>query len=229
MARQLRNSPLSLEQLECRLTPATTAFFAFGVLTVVGDGTANDIVVKSENGNLQVTDNGAPVAIRSFQGTPTLAKTLAVVIAGQGGDDKLTVDASMGNVAAVLYGGAGNDVLTANHNGNSVLVGEDGDDVLNGGGGHDLLLGGAGNDVLNGGGNSDLLLGGLGDDTLDGGTGNDVLDGGQGGDFLYTEKPGRSSSRPRSSRMRPTAAPATTTRPPLRRPQHRDERDLADG
>jgi len=65
--------------------------------------------------------------------------------------------------------------------------------------------------------------------SISGGTGNDVLDGGQGGDFLYTEKPGRSSSRPRSSRMRPTAAPATTTRPPLRRPQHRDERDLADG
>src|SRR5262245_53945664 len=131
----LRHSPLSFDQLEDRLTPATTAFFAFGVLAVTGDGAANNITVSANaDGTLKVTDNGENVAIRSFGGTPTLARTALVTIAGQGGNDTLTADASLGAVSAVLSGG-------------------DGDDTLNGGGGKDVLLGGAGNDSLNGGAN----------------------------------------------------------------------------
>src|SRR5262245_18529460 len=152
MARHLRNSPLSLEQLECRLTPATTAYFAFGILTVVGDGTANDIVVKSDGGNLEVTDHGTNVTIRTlFGSTATLANTRAVVVAAQGGDDTVTADASLGTIPVALSGGAGNDILNANLAGYSVLSGDDGNDTLNGGGGNDLLLGGAGDDNLNGG------------------------------------------------------------------------------
>lgn len=49
----LRHSPVSFEQLEDRLTPATTAVFAFGVLSVYGDAGNNDIVVQSTNGNLE--------------------------------------------------------------------------------------------------------------------------------------------------------------------------------
>jgi Ca2+-binding RTX toxin-like protein len=165
----LRYAPLSFEQLEDRLTPATTATFFFGVLAVTGDAAANNIVVSANSdGTLRVTDNGAAVAIRSFGGTPTLARTAAVSIAGLGGDDTLTADASLGDVSAVLSGGAGND-------------------SLNGGGGRDVLLGGAGNDSLNGGGNRDLLYGGLGDDKLDGGEldgSADVLIGGPGADVF---------------------------------------------
>lgn len=184
MTEQLRLSRPAVERLEDRLTPATTAYFAFGVLTVVGDGAANDIVVAAVDGNLRVTDGGAAVAIRSF-GSPTLARTAAVVVLGQGGDDALTIDASMGNVAAVLSGGAGNDELVAEHAGNSWLSGDAGNDTLTGGGGNDVLFGGAGNDALDGGGGADLVAGGLGDDTLDGGGADgarDVLVGGPGAD-----------------------------------------------
>jgi len=170
--RHARSARLSLEQLECRLTPATTATFAFGVLTVVGDATDNDVVVKSVNGNVQVTDHGNTVAIQSLRGTPstpTLAQTHLVVIAGQAGNDKLTVDASMGTVPAILLGGDGNDTLTAKHAGSSILYGGAGDDVLTGGSGADLLLGGPGNDRLDGGGadgKRDILVGGPGADTF---------------------------------------------------------------
>src|SRR5262245_33126657 len=141
MSLSLRCSPLSPEQFEDRLTPATTAVFAFGVLAVYGDAGNNDIVVQSVDGNLKVTDNGENVPIRSIFTSPTLARTRAITIAGLGGDDTLTVAASMGSVPSVLTGGAG-------------------DDVLNGGAGYDVLFGGLGNDQLNGGGEADILYGG---------------------------------------------------------------------
>jgi Ca2+-binding RTX toxin-like protein len=186
MRAQLNRSPRSFEQLEDRLTPATQAFFAVGVLTVVGDAANNNIEVRSVNGILQVSDNGQAVPIRSL-GTPRLARTVAVVVAGRAGDDTVKLDVSLGTVAAAVSGGAGNDVLTAAHNGNSALSGDDGDDVLNGGGGRDLLLGGAGNDVLNGGAGADALYGGAGDDLLDGGGADgspDLLVGGPGADIF---------------------------------------------
>jgi Ca2+-binding RTX toxin-like protein len=187
---KLRYESPSVEQLEDRLTPATTAFFAFGVLTVVGDSADNDIVVSSDGGNLEVTDGGVTVAIRSFGGTPTLARTRAVVIAGLGGNDTLTVDASMGTVPAALSGGTGDDTLNANHAGASALSGGDGNDTLNGGDANDVLHGGDGDDTLNGGGGRDLLYGGRGNDTLDGGGADglrDILFGGPGADtFIKT-------------------------------------------
>ena len=96
----LRCSPLSPEQFEDRVTPATSAFFAFGALAVYGDAGNNDIVVASVDGKLQVTDHGATVPIRSFFGASMLAQTRAVTVFGFGGDDSLSVDASMGTVPA---------------------------------------------------------------------------------------------------------------------------------
>jgi Ca2+-binding RTX toxin-like protein len=187
MSGRLRSSPILCEPLEDRLTPATTAYFAFGVLTVVGDAADNDIVVESVAGDIQVTDGGQAVAIRSLRGAPTLANTRAVAVFGLGGHDALTIDASLGAVPALLSGGAGDDDLTAGHLGNSVLSGDGGDDTLQGGGGKDLLLGGAGNDDLDGGAGYDLLYGGFGNDTLDGGGADgsrDVLIGGPGADVF---------------------------------------------
>jgi Ca2+-binding RTX toxin-like protein len=191
MSLSLRYSSLSPEQFEDRLTPATTAVFAFGVLAVYGDAGNNDIVVESVDGNLQVTDNGENVPIRSFFNIPTLERTRAVTIFGFGGDDTLTVDASMGTVPAAVYGGAGADTLNAEHDGNSLLSGDFGNDIVNGGGGNDVLFGGIGNDQLNGGGGADLLYGGFGSDRLDGGGADgarDVLFGGFGADvFVQTD------------------------------------------
>ena len=111
-----------------------------------------------------------------------------------------------------IYGGYGNDSITAG-DGNDVLFGEIGDDFLFGGGGNDDLSGGDGKDILFGGRGSDTLDGGIGDDylmgdgtagapaeivglfgdtaeanqddTLFGGLGNDHLYGGWGVDHLY--------------------------------------------
>jgi Ca2+-binding RTX toxin-like protein len=181
-----RFARLSFEQLEDRLTPAATATFAFGVLTVVGDDTANEIVVSANGGGaLKVTDGGVDVPIRSlFRSNPLLANTRLVYILGQGGNDSLTVDASLREVPAVLVGGEGNDALKAAHEGYSVLLGGNGDDMLNGGGGNDALIGGGGNDTLKGGAGYDLLSGGAGNDDLNGEAGRDLLFGGIGDDIL---------------------------------------------
>src|SRR5262245_11697654 len=101
---------LAFEQLEGRLTPATQAYFAGGVLAVVGDANANAITVSAAaDGTLQVTDNGAPVPIESQTPSPTVDQTFLVIVYGLGGDDTITIDASLGEVSAALYGGDGND------------------------------------------------------------------------------------------------------------------------
>jgi Ca2+-binding RTX toxin-like protein len=116
------------------------------------------------------------------------------------------------DLANTLYGGGGNDKITAG-NGADLLYGEDGNDTLNGGlgadtidggAGNDLLYaasastygytnsdvsanalsGGAGNDSLYGSGGNDLLSGDAGTDYMDGGAGNDSLNGGADNDTL---------------------------------------------
>jgi Ca2+-binding RTX toxin-like protein len=128
------------------VTPATQAFFADGVLTVVGDGNANNIAVAAVAGRLQLTDGGAAVPIHSSV-TPTLAQTLRVAVFAEGGDDTVTVDASLVAVPATLDGGDGNDTLTANHSGDSRLAGGNGNDKLIGGFGNDIINGDGGNDT----------------------------------------------------------------------------------
>ncbi|MBT2786097.1 MULTISPECIES: calcium-binding protein [unclassified Halomonas] len=64
---------------------------------------------------------------------------------------------------AVVFGGAGNDTLTALEGG-SLLHGGEGDDTLMGGLGNDQLYGGEGNDTLIVRGGNDVLYGGIGDD-----------------------------------------------------------------
>jgi Ca2+-binding RTX toxin-like protein len=161
---------LALEPLEDRATPAVTATFAFGVLSVVGDAAANDIVVSADAaGRLQVTSDGEAVPIRSFGRVATTANTLLVAVNGRGGDDAIATDASLGDTAAVLAGGDGNDAVTAGHAGYAALDGGAGDDELTGGAGYNVLLGGAGDDTLDGGGQdgkADLLVGGPGADTF---------------------------------------------------------------
>jgi Ca2+-binding RTX toxin-like protein len=65
---------------------------------------------------------------------------------------------ALSNIQNVI-GGAGNDSLTGNAQGN-------------------ILIGGAGNDVITGGSGRSLLIGGLGSDTITGGSGDDILIGG---------------------------------------------------
>ena len=82
-----------------------------------------------------------------------------------------------------LFGGDGNDTITA-LGGADFVFGGAGDDQLDGGTGIDFVIGGAGDDTLRGGGNADTLRGGTGDDTIFGGLGADTLFGADGNDTL---------------------------------------------
>jgi Ca2+-binding RTX toxin-like protein len=114
------------------------------------------------------------------------------VYAGSG-DDYV----SNGNTA-LIYGGAGNDIIVSSYGSNTVY-GEAGDDILQGGSGndsvlggdgHDTLVGDIGNDTLEGGFGNDLLRAEAGADRLVSSAGNDTLIGGSGADvFVITVQP----------------------------------------
>lgn len=147
----------TLERLERRAVPAAvSADLRGGVLTVLGTP-HNDQVSVFRVGNT-VTVRSTTLAYGSSSTvTRNYAAALvhAVVLTGEGGDDRLSVAESV-EAPARLDGGPGNDVLY-------------------GGAYADLLLGGDGNDVLVGRGGDDVLVGGAGADTLDGGRGHNAL------------------------------------------------------
>jgi Ca2+-binding RTX toxin-like protein len=101
-----------------------------------------------------------------------------VLLRGNNGYDRITIDGSFGPIArkVTLEGGDGNDTL----------VGDSTNDVLRGGAGDDVLTGLGGADALAGGGGNDLLIGDSGADFHDGGDGNDTLwaDDGAAGDTV---------------------------------------------
>jgi Ca2+-binding RTX toxin-like protein len=99
-----------------------------------------------------------------------------------------------------VYGGTGNDLISARHNtGNDSLIGGGGNDTIWGGVGQDTLIGGAGSklhsgslsggyNILEGQGGHDTLYGGGGADTLSGSGGHDSLVGGTGSGQLVGGK-----------------------------------------
>jgi Ca2+-binding RTX toxin-like protein len=89
----------------------------------------------------------------------------SIVMIGANLADNLGV---RGTLIATLYGGSGDDSLTAGDTGSRLI----------GGPGADLLIGGYGDDTLDGGPGNDRLLGGSGNDLLIGGEGADVMAGG---------------------------------------------------
>ena len=72
------------------------------------------------------------------------------------GDDVIY---GIGGLKNTIYGGDGNDSITAGDSGD-VLYGENGTDLILGGLGNDIISGGAGTDSLLGGGGNDLIWGG---------------------------------------------------------------------
>lgn len=81
-------------------------------------------------------------------------------------------------------GGSANVIDASGFVGQTILVGENGDDTLTGGSGADSLDGGAGNDLLIGLGGNDSLSGGAGDDVLDDAPTGSSQNGGAGADTL---------------------------------------------
>ncbi len=189
---------------------ATTATFSNGVLSVFGDGAANNIAVSRDAaGRLLVNGGAIPVA----GGTPTVANTSLIQVFGQGGNDTITLNEVNGALPrATLTGGSGNDTITGG-SGADELIGQGGNDTLLGKGGTDRLSGGTGNDTLTGGDADDSAFGQGGDDRMiwnpgddtdlnEGGVGNDTteVNGGGGAEVFATTANG---ARVRFDRLDP--------------------------
>src|SRR5262245_24355009 len=129
---------LQVEPLGERVRPAVTATFsaAGAVLRVVGDALDNTVVVSRDAAGMILVNNGA-VAIQG--GQPTVANTSQIFMNGGAGNDNLSLDEANGAMpGASIFGGDGNDTITAGS----------GDDFIDGGPGNDILFGGAGNDTF---------------------------------------------------------------------------------
>lgn len=156
---------------------------SLGTLSVFGDNLNNQITISS-NAAGQLLVNGGIVS--SIGGAATIANTSLISVFGQGGNDTITLDELNSPLPrAMLFGGAGNDVLTGG-SGNDFLFGQAGNDILNGKGGSDVLLGGLDNDVLVGGAGNDQSFGESGNDRLiwNPGDDTDLNEGGNGIDTI---------------------------------------------
>jgi len=173
------------ECLETRLTPAVTASFlpGAGSLTVIGDAQNNTITISRDAAG-KILVNGGAVTV--LGGTPTVANTASISVFGQAGNDTITLDEANGALPrALLFGGAGNDVLTGG-SGADQLFGQSDNDTLLGKGGNDLLFGGDGNDALTGGDGDDMVFGQSGNDRMiwNPGDDTDLNEGGDGTDTV---------------------------------------------
>lgn len=170
---------LSLESLNSRTLPSAT--LANGVLTVTGTEGRDQIVVREHHDTISV--KGMQIDVGGvMQSTVPASAVTSVAVNALGGNDR--VDVRTLKVAAVVDGGAGNDVILGGV-GDDSLTGGDGNDILNGGAGDDSINGGSGNDSESGQSGNDDLAGDDGKDSLNGGSGDDSLDGGSGNDALY--------------------------------------------
>src|SRR5262245_58960827 len=137
----------NLESLGERVLPAVTAVFIqpFGLLAVRGDGGDNAITISRDVAGKILVNNGA---VQINGGVATVANTKSITAFGLAGNDTIALDEANGAMPkALMFGGAGNDVLTGG-SGADLMFGESGNDSLLGKGGADLLFGGADNDTL---------------------------------------------------------------------------------
>jgi Ca2+-binding RTX toxin-like protein len=174
---------LCFETLSQRITPAVTASFSAGSLSIIGDNNNNTIDVSRDAAG-RILVNGGAVLIKG--GTPTVANTALIQIFGQNGNDTLSLNEANGNLPrANIFGGVGNDTLIGGSGGDQ-LLGQAGNDTLLGKNGIDLLFGGAGNDTLTGGDADDQVFGEAGNDRMiwNPGDDTDLNEGGAGTDTV---------------------------------------------
>jgi Ca2+-binding RTX toxin-like protein len=154
---------LSTGTAAAQTSPAVSASFILGVLTVVGDAQDNSIAISRDAAG-RILVNGGSVAVKF--GNPTVANTRVISVVGGAGNDTLTLNEASGALPrANLFGGTGNDVLTGG-SGADTLTGQAGNDTLLGKGGADALFGGSDNDTLSGGDGDDRAFGEAGDDRM---------------------------------------------------------------
>ena len=150
---------------------------------VLDGGAGADVLVGGAGNDILIGGAGAANELQGGSGNDVYyvsAGDTVYELAGEGTDQVRTALASFALSAnveelyytgATAFGGTGNELA-------NLIVGGAGNDVLSGAGGNDILIGGDGNDSLSGGEGADLLQGGAGNDTLAGGAGAD--------DFLFT-------------------------------------------
>ena len=157
----------------------------------------------------QLTDGRLVVTWEDFSGTggDTSSRAVRAQLFALGADSGGGATAGNDVLSATagspsVFGGLGNDTISANNVNNSYLRGDEGDDSIVGGSGFDDIngnmgndtivlgsadswaVGGKDNDSLMGGAGQNLVYGNLGNDTCDGGGGNDIVRGGQDNDVV---------------------------------------------
>lgn len=153
-------------------------------LTVTDVTATQDLIIKTGESQNVTLNTGIGNDTLDLTGSAN-AKIKSTFTANTGaGNDDITVHEYNGKIAAKIYGGDGNDTLTADSKSAVVFYGGNGNDTLNGGSGADKLYGESGNDLLKGGSGSDSLDGGIGNDILYGGYGADTMTGGLGADVF---------------------------------------------
>ena len=117
---------------------------------------------------------------------------LAVLVAGNAGDDTINGSSALTGYSEELSGGAGEDTINGGPGSDKIeggddadtLTGDDGDDTINGGAGADTIESLLGNDEIDGGSGADDIDGGFGDDEISGGAGDDIILGNVGNDDI---------------------------------------------
>ena len=104
------------------------------------------------------------------------ASAASLYAEGGAGNDTITGDRIPRDGWVYAYGGPGDDVLTAPPgNVGAIFYGDAGNDVITGSAFDDVLRGDAGHDRIRGGGGADGITGGTGRDRIDGGAGRDFI------------------------------------------------------
>lgn len=130
-------------------------------LAVEGTADADSLMLSPGAGNAIALSVGG-YSVGSFA-APGGAAFAHLLVYGYGGDDAMSLTGGL-SVPALVFGGDGNDTLSALDAGgstaNNVLAGGAGNDRISGGSGRDLLIGGLGADALGGAGGDDIVIGG---------------------------------------------------------------------
>ena len=139
-----------------------------GVVQVASASSPTTQVTQAEGGALSINVGAGNDSVTVAALDNTFGGDL--FLDGDSGNDTITI-ASQANVTGLIDlsadGGDGDDLLNAAAFGQTaVLFGGAGNDVLRGGAGHDQLFGDDGNDTFSGGAGNDLIRGGTGLDLL---------------------------------------------------------------
>jgi len=149
----------------------TTLFAGSGDDSLMGSGPANDYVFGPQSSTLTYVLNQAGKGQNRLDFTALPAGNAVTV------NTAMDLLASYANVTVQdaiagqfinfnqIYGGQGDDTLSANNGGDTIVAG-DGSNYLYGGTGPDLIRAGNGYDVINGNGGADTIYGGGGKDVI---------------------------------------------------------------